>query len=231
HQNGWRSTLRIEGTRAILEQETLVPVPVPPQVAESSLANMLVIGRKLTGQRLSPHEVWFRHAQPSDTREHARIFACTLRFGAPSDALIFDASWLELPLLNANRALADTLDRHAQELLQKIAKTDSLADRVRKQLSVLLPDGNVSIQRVARALAMSSRTLQRRLLDEGTSLSKLTEELRIELSLRYLAEPTLGIEDVALMLGFSDSRAFRRAFKRWQGVPPAEHRARTRASE
>lgn len=229
HQNGVRTTLRVQGARAILRQDTLVALPLPRQVAESSLANLLTIGRKLTGKPLMPHEVWFRHAEPATTREHERIFGCTLHFEAEYDALIFDAAWLDLPLPHKNPALGETLERHARELLAKLARGDSLADQVRRELSALLPDGSQDIERVAKRLHTSARTLQRRLRDEGTTFAALLEELRIELSLRYLAEPSLGVEDVALMLGFSDSRAFRRAFKRWKGVSPGSLRGSLRS--
>ncbi len=226
HQNGWRTTLRVEATKATLGQDVLLPFVPPPQVAENSLANLLMIGRNLTGRPLTPIEVWFKHAKPRDTREHERVFGCPIRFSAETDALIFDRGWLDLPLSNANPALAETLERHARDLLDKLARGDSLSDRVRRQLSALLPDGSIGLDRIARELDMSARTLQRRLNDEGTSLKELLEQLRIELSLRYLAEPTLGIEDVALLLGFSDSRAFRRAFKRWKSMSPTQHRRR-----
>lgn len=226
HQNGVRTTLEVEGTRAMIKQQTLVPWALPRQVAENSLANMLVIGRQLTGKALVPQAVWFTHDEPEDTREHKRLFACPLRFNAEHDALVFDTSWLELPLLNANRMLAETLERHARELLAKLSRGHELADRVREAIAARLPNGVINVDRIARAIDMKPRTLQRRLHEEGTSHEQILEELRIELALRYLAEPDLGIEDVALMLGFSDSRAFRRAFKRWRGVSPSEHRAR-----
>jgi AraC-like DNA-binding protein len=225
HQNGVRTTLEVEGARAMLKQQTLVPWPLPRQVSENSLANMLVIGRHLTGKALIPQAVWFTHPEPRDTREHKRLFGCPLRFNAEYDALVFDAAWLDLPLQNANRQLAETLERHARELLGKLSRGHQLSDRVRETVAARLPNGVISLDRIARALDIKPRTLQRRLREEGTSHEQLLEELRIELALRYLAEADLGIEDVALMLGFSDSRAFRRAFKRWRGVSPSEHRA------
>lgn len=232
HQNAVETTLAIDAdsARATLRQHKLMPADMPRHVAENSLANLLIIGRQLTGRALIPHEVCFTHAEPADTREHARVFGCPLRFGAEHDALVFDVSWLSLPLPNANRALCDTLEWHARELLKKLAQdanANPTIERVRKAIAERLPDAIVTIDRIARALDTSSRTLQRRLSAEGTSLAEVLQELRIELALRYLAEPDLGIEDVALMLGFSDSRAFRRAFKRWRGITPAEHRARS----
>lgn len=224
HQNGVHTSLHVQGELAMIRQDVLLPFPIPRQVAENSLANMLMVGRKLTGKKLIPHEVWFRNAAPKDTRKLSEVFGTGLRFSKPHDALVFEREWLDLPLPHANPALSETLERHARELLGKLARGDSFSDRVRRQISASLPDGVFGVEEIAEALGTSSRTLQRRLREEGTSLKELLEELRVELSVRYLAEPSLGVEDVALMLGFSDSRAFRRAFKRWKGSSPTEHR-------
>ena len=67
---------------------------------------------------------------------------------------------------------------------------------------------------------MSTRTLRRRLRDDGTSLSALLDELRRELALRFLEEQTMTLDAIAFELGFADARAFRRAFKRWTGRAP-----------
>lgn len=226
HQNGVRTTLRVEDNRAVLQQDLLVPFPVTRHVIENGLANALVIGRKLTGLQLVPLDVCFTHEAPPDTTEHVRLFGRMPRFGAETNALIFEARWLDQRLVKANPALAETLERHARDLLDKLSRSQSTADLVRDALTVLMRDGDTSVHHVAKHLGLTGRTLQRRLADEGTSFKDVIEELRVALSLRYLDEPSLGIEDVALMLGFSDSRAFRRAFRRWQKVSPSDYRTR-----
>jgi AraC-like DNA-binding protein len=87
----------------------------------------------------------------------------------------------------------------------------------------------VSESLIARELEMSARTLRRHLAEEGTSYERLLDDLRKELAEHYLREPELGIDDVAVLLGFSEARAFRRAFRRWNGLSPAQFRLRTGA--
>lgn len=87
-----------------------------------------------------------------------------------------------------------------------------------------LEDGTSSIGDVAKRLATSSRTLQRRLAEIGTSHADLLDETRTELARRYLGERSLSIPEVAFLLGYADVPTFHRAFKRWTQRTPGEHR-------
>jgi len=77
---------------------------------------------------------------------------------------------------------------------------------------------------VAHQLAMSQRTLQRKLREHDTSHQQLLDDLRKNLARTYLDEPSMSIGEVAYLLGFSESSAFHRAFKRWTGQTPSEYR-------
>jgi len=93
-------------------------------------------------------------------------------------------------------------------------------------MATALRDGRISENVIARDLDMSARTLRRHLAEEGTSYEKLLDGLRKDLAEHYLHELELGIDDVAVLLGFSEARAFRRAFRRWNGLSPAQFRAK-----
>jgi AraC-like DNA-binding protein len=77
---------------------------------------------------------------------------------------------------------------------------------------------------VARRLKIPPRTLRRRLHEEGTSYRALLDELRMQVSLRYLRETQLTVEEIAAALGFSDAAGFRRAFRRWTRRTPIAFR-------
>jgi AraC-like DNA-binding protein len=229
HQNGMVTSLSIRADKAVIDHQMLHPFSVPRQLSENTIANLVVIGRKLTGLDFTPSEVWLAHPPPGDTSAHGRLLRCRVRWNAPSDALFIDASLLGTPLLKTNSRLAEVLDGHARELLARLSVQGSFCDRVRQRICEELPRGEASLENVASGLGISPRTLQRRLRHEGTSHELLLDQLRSQLSQEYLRKADLGTEDVALMLGFSDSRAFRRAFKRWAGVSPSEFRAAARA--
>jgi AraC-like DNA-binding protein len=227
HQNGMRTSLHVEGERAIMSHTMLHPYPVPRAIQENTLANLLVIGRKLTGVDYAPLEAWFSHPAPRDVREQEQFFRCPLRWNAPHDSLIIAASLLDTPLRNTNPGLASVLERYALELLDKLSVKGSCSDQVREHICQALPRGNASLEIIATELALTPRTLQRRLRAEGTSHEALLDQLRHTLAMDYLQRSGLGTEDVAVMLGFADSRGFRRAFKRWTGMSPSELRRKS----
>lgn len=194
--------------------------------AEMTFAAIVTLGRTITDADWSPLSVAFQHRQPSDTTEHSRIFRCKLTFGAPVNEFIFDSAKLALPLVKADPSLCAVLDRHAKELLTTYPRQDTLVDRIRKLIRDELNGGDASLDRLAAKLGMSGRTLQRKLREHGTSHQELLDELRIALAMRYLREPEMAICEVAYLLGFSESSAFHRAFKRWTGMTPSEFRRR-----
>lgn len=101
----------------------------------------------------------------------------------------------------------------------------STLDRVRSVIADSLLHGAPSLPEVARSLAVSTRTLQRRLAAEQASFSDVLDDVRRERAARYLREPTLSIAEVAYLLGYTEHASFYRAFRRWYDQTPAEFRA------
>ena len=87
-------------------------------------------------------------------------------------------------------------------------------------------DGDPKLTDVARKVALGSRTLQRRLKDQGLDFKKLVDDTRHRFSLNYLRDPQHTLTDIAYLLGYSEVSAFNRAFKRWTGSTPVSHRRR-----
>lgn len=194
--------------------------------AEMTLAAIAAFGRMATGADWSASEVSFQHQRPRDTTEHERIFRCPVRFGAAANEFKFSSSALGLTLIKADPGLCAVLDRHAEELLAKYPRTDTLIERLRTIIRKELNGGEASLERVAGQLDMGARTLQRKLREHGTSHQELLDQMRKDLAVRYLSEPEMAICEVAYLLGFSESSALHRAFKRWTGMTPNEFRRR-----
>jgi AraC-like DNA-binding protein len=198
---------------------------IDPAAYEFTLAVYVIASRRITGQpALAPREVRFRHAQPKDLSRHRRIFGCALRFCAHEYAIVLPEEQVSLPLSGADAGLAALLDRHADEVLQKLGRAPGLLDRVRELLSRDLASGAHSADATAKRLGMSARTLHRRLSQAGTSYRALVDEVRRELSLRYLGDPTLAVREVGHLLGFTTGPSFHRAFRRWTGETPSDYR-------
>jgi len=216
--------LEIDRRRAIQRYRLYSALEPPPPVTECVIAGAVVWTRQITGTELDPLEVRFAHARPRDTREHERIFRAPVRFGAGETAVVFAADALERPLVDANPGLLAVLEQHAGLLLQQLPRTDHFAHRVSDLIAADLRAGAPRLGRVAADLHMSTRTLRRRLRDEGTTGRRLVDELRCELAMGYLRRRGLGIGEVAFLLGFSDTSAFHKAFRRWTGRSPGAYR-------
>jgi AraC-like DNA-binding protein len=99
-----------------------------------------------------------------------------------------------------------------------------VAGELRRVLASRVAGGDTRIQTVARQLAMSVRTLQRRLATEKLSYQDVLEEIRRQAAERYLSDSTLSAAEVGFLIGYSELAAFHRAFKRWRGMTPVQFR-------
>jgi AraC-like DNA-binding protein len=218
--------LEISGSQARLVYEyNDRPIDARRHDCEMTLSILVSFARRGTGVDWTPHEVSFQHSKPNSIVEHERIFRSQVQFDRPTNELRFDSSLLALTMMKADPGLCIILDRHAQELLLRRPRVDGLINQVRQLLSEALNAGDdPKIETLSQKLGISVRTLQRKLKEEGRSHQDLLDEMRSELSKRYLQEPKLAICEVAYLLGFSEPSAFHRAFRRWTGITPKEFR-------
>jgi AraC-like DNA-binding protein len=155
-----------------------------------------------------------------------KALGCPLRFNADEMRLVLPRALLDRPLVSLNEGLFSYLERHAEALQSRVAAAASLATRVRELLAARIRQGEPDQAAIAQALAMSERTLQRRLQDEGMTFAQLLDEVRADLGRMYLADPKLAVFEVAFLLGYSEPSPFNRAFRRWTGQSPSEFRNR-----
>ena len=167
-------------------------------------------------------EAWFRHSPPSYADEYRRILGIEVRFDAPYNAVLGSAAELDRPLPNADEVLCALLERQAIVALARFPQVSNFAETARQQVERLLPEGAVSANAVAGALGLSDRTLRRRLRECGVSYQQLLDAVRCDLARRALARPGTSVGEVAYALGFSDTSAFHKAFRRWTGKRPSD---------
>jgi AraC-like DNA-binding protein len=188
------------------------------------LAALLQLSREMTGIDLVPRDVSFTYPQPSSTIAHRQFFRCPVHFGAPRASIVFGDADLDLPVVNADETLAGYLSRYAEQELASLVQGDTMRHAVRAVIWSLLGDGTPSLKQVAAALRLPPRTLQRRLAAEGTSLHEEIEEIRRTMALAVLRDRSISIEDVAILLGYTEPSTFFRSFKRWTGTTPRRFR-------
>ena len=109
-------------------------------------------------------------------------------------------------------------------ILAELPATDDLISRLEQFVVDALRNDGAGLSAAARALGMSTRTLQRRLQERGIVYDRLVDELRRRLSQKYLADPGLSLGEIAYLLGYSESSAFNRAYRRWTGRTPSADR-------
>ena len=200
-------------------------VPQPRQANDFVIVTAVRFAMRCSVVPYRADEIHFMHEAPADMGEYAAFDGRTLRFGMPHNGFLLDASVLELPVRGANPRMHAAFDKYARELSDRA--TVGTRSRAREAIIEQLATGEMCMESVAARLAMSVPTLRRRLEEEGTTFTDLVDDVRRDQAERYLRDPQLSISEIACLLGFAHAPAFHKAFRRWKGITPTAHRARS----
>lgn len=129
------------------------------------------------------------------------------------------------PFLTANHAMWAILEPAFDKRMENLTQDASFRDRVRACLLEMLASGHYSMTYVAAKLAISNRTLQRRLMEEGTTFQEVLDGLREELARHYLSVTDYTSAEISFLLGYEEPNSFFRAFRAWTGQTPEIVRA------
>jgi AraC-like DNA-binding protein len=215
--------LETDGDRACLRvtRESEAPAPASHELCFALVAHY---ARQLSTAPFRVTAVELSHRATGDLAAYRAWFDAPVTFGAAETQLVMPLASLAHPLASADPALLAILTRAADELSRRTESDPSIAAQVARVLRDVLRDEAADVGTVAKRLGMTSRSLQRRLKDEGTSFQAVRDATRQELAKRYL-DARLSIAEISFLLGFSEPSAFFRAFKRWTGLTPLEARA------
>jgi len=203
------------------------------RIHEAAYEFVIAIGvlraRRITRiARLAPIEVHFMHEQPKDITRHQQLFACPIRFGADVTQIVMSAKFLDTPMAGAEPALNELLSREADRMLASLPRARRASERVEAELSAYPDLRSASAERIARKLGMSTRTLHRKLLAEGTTYRAIIDRVRAAAALYRLEHSEQPIAEIAHALGFGSPQSFHRAFKRWTGTTAQRRRTAAR---
>jgi AraC-like DNA-binding protein len=178
--------------------------------------------REIAGPYIRPSKITLVHVRNSDFPEFERFCGCPIEFGGSSDQLVFSNESLAAPLLTEDEHLLNALRPICDEAA-KLRETSpgSLRALVEIEVQKLLPNGPARRRDVAKKLAMSTRTLARKLASEGTTFEDVVDELRRSLALQYITMPSISLSQIAWLLGYEGPNSFNHAFRRWTGGPPS----------
>lgn len=196
---------------------------------EATISSAVSLVRQTSSARFRPRSVSLRHGAPKDVSAHQRYFGCPVHFGAADDALTISDDALDRPCHLSDDGISRFLIAHLEAELRASEDDGSLETLVRRAVSRSLSDGVPRLALVARRLAMSERTLQRRLSERNLSYKALVDSTRRQLATNLLDQSTHSLSEVAFLTGFSEQSAFHRAFQRWFAQTPTEYRSRSDA--
>jgi len=210
------------GTRASYAFTAALPQP-PLWLHDWLPAGLVRLSRLTYGESFAPLEAALVRQPPDDVRPFQEWFRCPIAWGAARTSVLFRREDLTQALPTANPDVALANERVALEYLERLDRADVTA-QVRRRILEQLPSGPPTQTEIARRLALSPRTLHRRLADTGTSFADLLDEMRRELAAGYLQRTEHSVAEVAYLLGFAEVSSFNRAFRRWTGRRPSEFR-------
>jgi AraC-like DNA-binding protein len=230
HVRGANAALSVEGELATLRYEIHLPaVEAIDQLGDGAVATMFNILRSLCGPGFKPVEVRFAHRAPPDKRPYQRLFAVRPAFDAAEYSVVFHANWLKRTMPENDPELDRLLQGHVSALEARYGS--SVVDQVRAALRTAIVAGHASEKEVAALFSLHSRTLNRRLVAEGTNFRALAGQCRYALARQLLETSDMEMAEIADTLGYAEASVFTRAFRRWSGTTPAHWRTRHRRRE
>ncbi len=205
------------------EFDTLI-AQAKPVVLHTTLAAWQRHWSWLIGSEIAISKTTFTFEKPSHEWEMAQFSTKDIEFGQRFNGVEFPASYLEYSVIQNEETLDRFLRNAPFGLIINEGSRHSTKARIKALLNQNVGYNTLGAEDVARKLNMSVTTLRRHLQGEGTSFQRLKDECRMEAAFHYLGCPGLSNRDIAEKLGFDEVSTFFRAFKKWTGVTPGEHR-------
>ena len=211
------------GDLSILRFEMLIDSKIPHMQASELVAGvMLRTCQAVLGSSWSPKEVRFVHPAPSEQYQHKQYFSCPVIFNSEFNGMVLRSIDMNAPNPSADPELVRYAESVAMPM--RVMGESSLLQEVRKNIYLLMPLEQASIERVAEQMHLSTRTLQRQLDHIGTSFSEVLDNVRKNLVLRYMKNSRYSIGQVASLTGYARQASFTRWFLANFGSSPRQWR-------
>ena len=192
---------------------------------DTSISSVFAIWRELMGDTSGVSAIHFRYPAPNNLSDYHRVFNVPVLFSQAHNAMCFNPAAFD----TLARITDPTLTRIAEQQCESLLKTQGHASSqsLGHALQTLLlksPGHFLNQQQAAEKLGLSSRTLSRKLQQEGQSFKSILDDVRKQLALQCLTDTQWGIDDIATLLTYSDTANFSRAVKRWTHLTPKQYR-------
>lgn len=225
-----RGTLSCQDGLVVLTVKEINPDRQPRLFAHETL--LMFVHRLacwLVNRRIPIQWAAFRYAEPPQAGEYPLMFCADLRFDQPDTAIAFEYKYLTLPVVRSAESLKEFLRVAPENLLVQYKDNNSLAAQIQRRLRDLPPADWPGFDEIADDMRTSASTLRRRMEAEGQSYQAIKDLLRRDMAITLLSDSTMSVMDIAAELGFAETSAFHRAFKKWTGANPGEYRRSVKA--
>lgn len=199
-------------------------------LSQERYRNELIIGtllgwlKQLIGNEIRINSINLPFPQPHYHPDYKLTWNCPIHFNSTECSIEFDSQYLDQELHNTNPHIHNIIKREVENQYIKLTRNGSLTDRIKQALEQQKMDFNANQKTVSDYFHMSSRTLNRHLNKEGTTLKQIITEFRIERAQQLLIETKLSVEDIAVHLGLSGRRTLDRIFIKQKDTSPAQYR-------
>lgn len=177
----------------------------------------------LINSQLTIHSTRFNYPAPAHSEEYLPMFGEQLQFDQPTAGFTFSSKMLNLPRVRDLMELECFLRQSPLEVLRRVGENNSLSIQVQRLILNKGVEQAATLEEVACCLHMTSRTLRRKLKEEGSSYQQIKDRVRCDIAIRLLTEESLSVAETSELIGFTEQAAFCRAFKNWTGVAPSAY--------
>ena len=195
----------------------------PPLLVDACMAILVELGRRGAQVPIRPKRIDLKQRRKRGST-HEAYFNCPVNFGASRNAIVLHSEDLDRPFATYNAEFLEMVQSALEKKARGCREETSASEQVKWLLKQMLAGGRPDITDVARELGLSVRTLQRRIVEEGTTFRGLLLAVRQELVRNFFAQPGIQINEVAFQLGYEDTNSFYRAFRNWEGTTPSQWR-------
>ncbi|QCY09431.1 AraC family transcriptional regulator [Pseudomonas sp. MPC6] len=224
-QGGTRMAYINRGDRIGIEYAILHPKVVHKnQDAEFAMAYVKHVVDQLCEHSVTPSGVYFQHDPLGDISTYQKLLGITPYFDQPVNTITYSATLEDKPVPSADLKLFPIIKKHLIDLINSAPDDFDLIASVSYHIRQTLPGGQSRLENVANIMAIGPRTLQRQLKEQGINFAQILDNTRRELAIQNIEALTMEIKEISFLLGFSDTSAFIKAFKKWTGETPAKYR-------
>lgn len=219
-----RSSLHVEGDLAWIQVDASPRLDFREVIIESIMILSLRFMSWLVGKAIDPVSVEFDFPRAEEMGDYRSVFTCPVKFESDTNRMLFSGEYLEMPLVQNELSLSKFLKDSLAQLIDGNIHNVGLPAQIRAIISKDYGNNFPDFSEICEKLNMTPQTLRRRLKEGNTSYQEIKDAIRKDASVYYLSKPELSIDEIALLMGFSEASSFHRAFKKWTGKTPSAYR-------